>query len=82
MEEKNGGQQVNRYERKPNFDLRAKLSRDGRFWIIERVETWLLPANYLSAISRNHTLEKGRAAGKSVDERLKKKGKRDAHSNG
>lgn len=82
MENKTDDKQIKRFERKPNFDMRAKLSRDGRYWIIERVETWILPANYLSAISRNHALEKDRAAVGERDAKPKKKGKRDANSNG
>ena len=74
--------QPNRYERKPNFDMRAKLSRDGRYWIIERVETWILPANYLAAIAKNHGAEKDQPAGESADTKPKKKGKRDDNSNG
>ena len=73
---------LKRYERKPNFDMRAKLSRDGRFWILERVETWILPANYLAAISRNHALEKDRAASGDLDGKPKKKGRRDANGDG
>lgn len=75
-------QPAKRFERKPNFDMRAKLSRDGRYWVIERVETWILPANYISAISRNHALEKDRAAASGADDKPEKKGKRDADSNG
>lgn len=82
MEQQNNETQNKHYERKPNFDLRAKLSRDGRFWILERVETWILPANYLAAISRNHSLEKEQAASGVTDEKPKKKGKRNADSNG
>lgn len=78
----NNEQQPKRYERKPNFDMRAKLSRDGRYWIIERVETWILPANYISAISRNHALEKDRAESQTESGKPKKKGKRNADSNG
>ena len=82
MENRPNEKQTKRFERKPHFDMRAKLSRDGRYWIIERVETWILPTNYLSAISRNYALEKDRASASSVDEKPKKKGKRDADSNG
>ena len=82
MENKPDKKQIKRFERKPHFDMRAKLSRDGRYWIIERVETWILPANYLSAISHNHSLEKDRAADSSADAKPKKKGKRDADCNG
>ena len=75
-------QPTKRFERKPNFDMRAKLSRDGRYWLIERVETWILPANYISAIIRNHALEKDGAADAGADGKPEKKGKRDADSNG
>ena len=73
---------LKRYERKPNFDMRAKFSRDGRFWILERVETWILTVNYLAAISRNRALEKDRAASVDLDGKHKKKGKRDANGDG
>lgn len=82
MENKNDKKQGKLYERKPNFDLRSKLSRDGRYWIFERVETWIVPAKYLAVISQNHALEQARAANGVVDEKPKRKGKRDADSNG
>ena len=82
MENKPDEKQNKRFERKPYFDMRAKLSHDGRYWIIERVETWILPANYLSAISRNHALEKDQTAPPGADDKLAKKGERDADSNG
>jgi hypothetical protein len=75
-------QQTKRYERKPTFDMRAKLSRDGRYWIIERIETWILPANYLAAITKNHAAGQNQPDGGSADAKPKKKGKRDADSNG
>ena len=82
MENQGEEKKAKRYERKPNFDMRAKLSRDGRFWIIERVETWILPAQYLAVIAQNHALEKSRAASGKADEKPKRKGKRDANGNG
>ncbi len=82
MENKNDEKQGKRYERKPNFDLRSKLSRDGRYWIFERIETWIVPAKYLAVISQNHGSEQARAANGTVDEKSKRKGKRDADSNG
>lgn len=75
---KNGKQ----YERKPNFNTRAKLSKDGRYWIIERIETWILPRKYLDVISQNHNNQKNQSASTAVDSKPKKKGKRDADSNG
>lgn len=75
-------QQFKRYERKPTFDMRAKLSRDGRYWIIERIETWILPSNYLDAITKNHAAQQNQPDGESADTKPKKKGKRDDSSNG
>ena len=71
-----------RYERKPNFDMHAKLSRDGRYWIITRVETWILPRKYLDVIAENHGKEKTLAEPSPVPEPTPKKGKRNADSNG
>ena len=45
------------FERKPNFDMQAKLSRDGKYWIIKRIETWILPKKYLDVISENFNRE-------------------------
>jgi hypothetical protein len=70
------------YERKPNFNTRAKLSRDGRFWIIERVETWILPRKYLDVIAENHRLESSQSQTPEISTKPKKKGKRNADSDG
>lgn len=82
MENKNEKGQVKTYERKPNFNTRAKLSRDGRFWIIERIETWILPRKYLDVIAQNHDAQKTQTENGTSDSKPKKKGKRDADSNG
>lgn len=81
METKAEDKEVKRYERKPNFDLRAKLSRDGRYWIFERTETWILPVNYLAVIHKNHALAVGSENAKAT-EQPKRKGKRDADRDG
>ena len=80
MQDGNG--QNKRYERKPNFDMHAKLSRDGRFWIIKRVETWILPRKYLDVIAQNHGAPKNQPEAQAVVEQPQKKGKRNADSNG
>lgn len=81
MEGKNDEQQK-RYDRKPNFNTRAKLSCDGRFWIIERVETWILPRKYLDVIAQNHAVENSGTESLEIQGKPKKKGKRNADSNG
>ncbi|MBL7671510.1 MAG: hypothetical protein JNM39_13575 [Bdellovibrionaceae bacterium] len=81
MEGKNDEQQK-RYDRKPNFNTRAKLSRDGRFWIIERVETWILPRKYLDVIAQNHAVESSGTELIEIQGKPKRKGKRNADSNG
>lgn len=80
--ENGNGDQKRKFERKPNFDMVAKLSRDGRFWIIKRVETWILPRKYMDVIAQNHAAETGGAAAASVEGKRQKKGKRDDNGNG
>lgn len=75
-------QGVTSYDRKPNFNTRAKLSRDGRYWIIERIETWILPRKYLDVIAQNHAAEGIEPKSESLDTKPKRKGKRDANSDG
>ncbi len=71
-----------RYERKPNYDMHAKLSRDGRYWIITRVETWILPRKYLDVIAFNHGKEKIPDVAVPESGQPQKKGKRNADSHG
>lgn len=61
MSERQANEKFN-FVRRPHFDLRTKLSADGRYWIFERIETWLLPRKYLDVISQNHVLEVHRKA--------------------
>lgn len=72
----------NHYERKPNFDMHAKLSRDGRFWIIKRTETWILPRKYLDVIAQSHDREKVVSLAGPEGDEPQKKGERNADSNG
>ncbi len=75
-----GDEKPKRFERKPNFDMRAKISRDGRFWIIEKIETWILPRKYLDVIAQNHVVEKPEAP--KLEAKPKRKAKRDDNSDG
>jgi hypothetical protein len=38
------------YERKPNHEFSAKLSKDGNYWIFKSSETWIVPVNYIDKI--------------------------------
>ena len=78
----NGNNGNRRFERKPNFDMVAKLSRDGRYWIIKRVETWILPRKYMDVIAQNHAAQSSGSEPTKLEEKRQKKGKRDADSNG
>ncbi len=82
MQDKETNKPEKHYERKPNFNTRAKLSKDGRYWIIERTETWILPRKYLDVISQNHDAQKNQSNNATPDAKPKKKGNRDADSNG
>ncbi len=74
--------QIKQFERKPNFEFHSKLSKDGRFWIMERVETWIIPANYLSTIATNHAREKEHGTNESAPVKARRRGKGNADSNG
>lgn len=39
-------QQPKRFERKPNREVFLSASKDGRFFIVKVVESWILPRNY------------------------------------
>ena len=71
-----------RFEQKPNMELTQRLSRDGRFWIFRRVETWLVSTKYLDVIRENHDREQNGAKNAAAEEKPKRKGKRNADSDG
>lgn len=77
-----GNEKNQRFERKPNFEMATKLSRDGRYWIIKRVETWILPRKYMDVIAQNHGLETNRTEDSTPKEKSQRKGKRNADSHG
>lgn len=76
------GNNPKRFERKPILEMVPKLSHDGRFWIIKRVETWILPRKYMDVIAQNHALEANGTAVPSSEKRAPRKGKRNADGNG
>lgn len=47
------------FERKPNFEFKADLSSDGKYWILKDITTWIIPVNYFEAIMDNKTKPKG-----------------------
>lgn len=72
----------NRYERKPNFDFTAKLSRDGRFYILKETKTWVVPRKYLDVIAQNHASTPIQPVVAPETRKLPKKGKRNADGDG
>ena len=43
------------FERKPNFEFKADISKDGKYWILKEITTWIIPVNYFDAILDNKT---------------------------
>lgn len=39
-------------ERKPIHEFKVHLSEDKRFWVFKEVTTWIIPVQYLDAISK------------------------------
>lgn len=68
------------FERKPNFDFSAKLSRDGRFFIFKETQTWVIPRKYLDVITANRGLPAAPALLPVLESKPAKKGKRNANS--
>lgn len=75
-------EEAKRFERKPFFDTRVKLSRDGKYWIVEHVQTVIFPRKYLDVIAQNHASQVSGAKVSNNEVQSKKKGRRDANSNG
>jgi len=42
-----------KYERKPNRKIRIRTSEDGRYVIVDVIESWVLPKNYIAKIVEN-----------------------------
>lgn len=42
------------YEHKPVRELKAKISQDGKFWILKDITTHMVPRTYLSTIEANY----------------------------
>ena len=76
------GENPKRFERKPNLELTQRLSRDGRFWIFKRVETWVVSSKYLDVIRENHGREQNGTENPAPEVKPKRKGKRNADSDG
>ena len=51
------------YEHKPKRELKASLSKDGKYWILRDVTTHIVSRDYLAKIERSHAegdVESGR----------------------
>ncbi len=44
---------IGRYDRKPLHDVRVRTSKDGRFIMVDSVETWIFPAQYFRTVLGN-----------------------------
>lgn len=42
------------YEHKPKRELKASLSKDGKYWILKDVTTHIVSREYLAKIERSH----------------------------
>lgn len=82
QEGKENAKQNGGFERKPNFDMQVGLSKDGKYWIVKRVETWILPRRYLDVIAENHAIENPAAKAQADGGKGKKQRTRNDNSNG
>lgn len=75
-------EEAKRFERRPNFDTRIKLSRDGKYWIVEHVQTVIFPRKYLDVIAQNHVPESSGAKVSGIQGEPKTKGRRNDNRDG
>jgi len=53
------------FERRPNFEFKADLSKDGKYWILKNITTWIIPNTYFDAIIDSKTKPKEEQCQKS-----------------
>ncbi len=50
------------YEHKPIREFKAKISKDGKFWLFKDITTHVVPRNYVSKIESEFVIEKSKPA--------------------
>jgi len=61
MERKTESQQKD-FVRRPNRQIRLRTSNDGKYFMVDIVETWFFPVNYVATIAANAGKPKPRPA--------------------
>ena len=62
-ENKNLGKKENTYyEHKPIREFKAKISKDGKFWLFKDITTHVVPRNYVSKIESEFVIEQSKPA--------------------
>lgn len=61
-----GGQtndkQRENFVRRPNRDIRLRTSKDGRYFLVDIIETWFFPVPYVATIAANAGKPRPKAA--------------------
>lgn len=52
MEQKAEGQ-TETFERRPSRKINLRTSKDGKFFLVDIVETWFFPVRYVATIAAN-----------------------------
>ena len=64
MDKKNNINKENGYyEHKPIREFKAKISKDGKFWLFKDITTHVVPRNYLSKIESEFVIEQSKSGG-------------------
>ena len=62
-ETKNSTKEENTYyEHKPIREFKAKISKDGKFWLFKDITTHVVPRNYVSKIESEFVIEQSKPA--------------------
>lgn len=50
------------FVRRPNRDIRLRTSKDGRYFLVDIIETWFFPVHYVATIAANAGKSRPKAA--------------------
>ena len=78
---KNENQERKFYDHKPIKEFKAKISKDGKYWLFKEITTHVVPRNYISKIESQFVIENGSKSVSRDSNNHKKVERRNDNSN-
>ena len=73
MEQKTENQRE-QFERKPSRKINLRTSKDGKFFLVDIIETWFFPVRYVATVAANAGKPKPTEDTKKLSRTVKKAG--------